>query len=376
MHVPNAIANMCKRYIFACNCKSMLIEQKYMPDPIERAVDLISRALRGRATIESAYNEAGRLAIEINLDRPDQNALTLTLMSKSHYDLHPEEVNPQQIAVLNGLPTDVHERLRTERVSFVDLRKGVVFLDLPNLLVDRTYLPEAPRPRITGDPFSRKRQLVLYALLNQPTHAPWTISHLAEVSGVHVATASRTVHQLEEQNLLTDEAPGRGRRSAVRVVDPRKLLIAWAEHSSLEENVTVRVDAPMGTTTRFLVRLPDLWKHPASWALTGQAGASLLAAHAFFEDIFLYVDVNSVKDLHQVARSMGWYPSPSGRIHLMAPKLSSLIWPNIRMLDDVWVVSSIQLVLDLWNYPLRGREQAEYLINMIMRSPRSEFVTQ
>ena len=337
-----------------------------MNDPTDRVAELIAQALTGRARVVSVQNQSSYADLEIEFDQSERYELTLKTVPESQYDRLLEESSSDEVVVLNGVPADVHERFRARNTSFVDLNRRVVFLSLPHVLVDRTHLPKPKSQRITGDPFSGKRQLVLNTLLSEYADRPWAISQLAKNAGVHVATASRTIRLLEQRSLVRDDAPGQGRSSAVHVTDPRRLLVAWAERSSVERNTTVRVEAPLGTPTRFLRRLPSLWTHAASWALTGQAGASLLAVHASFEDVFMHVNVGTVEDLHQVARSAGWHPSPSGRVHLMAPRVPRLIWPNIRLLDDIPVVSPIQLVLDLWNYPLRGREQAEHLIGTIM----------
>jgi hypothetical protein len=39
----------------------------------------------------------------------------------------------------------------------------------------------------------------------------------------------------------------------------------------------------------------------------------------------------------------------------------------MRTIDEVPVVSDLQLVLDLWHYPLRGREQGEHIRDTILR---------
>jgi len=38
-----------------------------------------------------------------------------------------------------------------------------------------------------------------------------------------------------------------------------------------------------------------------------------------------------------------------------------------RRLGGLWVASDVQLYLDLYDYPVRGREQAEHLYNRHLR---------
>lgn len=53
-----------------------------------------------------------------------------------------------------------------------------------------------------------------------------------------------------------------------------------------------------------------------------------------------------------------------GRLVLLAPYYSTSVWEGVRPIGQLPVVSDLQLVLDLWHYPVRGREQAEHLIEM------------
>jgi hypothetical protein len=47
---------------------------------------------------------------------------------------------------------------------------------------------------------------------------------------------------------------------------------------------------------------------------------------------------------------------------LMRPWYARSAWEGMREVNGVPVVSDLQLVLDLWHYPVRGREQAEMLL--------------
>ncbi len=46
----------------------------------------------------------------------------------------------------------------------------------------------------------------------------------------------------------------------------------------------------------------------------------------------------------------------------MKPYYRDSVWHGAREIADLPVVADLQLALDLWQYPLRGREQAEHLI--------------
>jgi hypothetical protein len=53
---------------------------------------------------------------------------------------------------------------------------------------------------------------------------------------------------------------------------------------------------------------------------------------------------------------------------LMLPYYKNSVFYGRQKAKDLWVVSDIQLYLDLHNYPIRGLEQAEHLFEKRLRS--------
>jgi hypothetical protein len=140
---------------------------------------------------------------------------------------------------------------------------------------------------------------------------------------------------------------------------------AWTRGYDWRLNRGVAVHAPVGDLTRFMHRLPRLMPSGARWALTMQAGASLVAPHATWDRVHVYVDVPSAEGsqaLTELAARAGWTPADDGRLVLLIPYYSTSVWHGLRTIDRLPVVSDLQLALDLWHYPLRGREQAEHLL--------------
>src|SRR5438477_12668 len=92
-----------------------------------------------------------------------------------------------------------------------------------------------------------------------------------------------------------------GRANSVRLTDLRKLLEVWARKYDWTRNGRLAVDAPIGDAQRFLRRLPQSLPG-VRWALTLQAGATLIAPHAKWDKIHLYVDVATNGELASLAR--------------------------------------------------------------------------
>jgi len=103
------------------------------------------------------------------------------------------------------------------------------------------------------------------------------------------------------------------------------------------------------------------------YALTLHAGANLITSFVKTEDIFIYInskdwkkDILNIRqklDLKELVRG--------GNIHLIHPFYKNSVFFNTQKIKGYTVVSNLQLYLDLYNFQPRGREQAEYLRNLL-----------
>lgn len=269
------------------------------------------------------------------------------------------------VAVFRSLPRRERERLRTAGTSFIDL-SGAVFLQAPGLYLDRSDLPadtNVGRGKKGADPYADRGSRVLRALLMAPRGKRWSTQMLARDADVDTATASRVARELRRRDLLRDDTPGQGRRSSIWIPDGRTLIDDWARAYSWQDNPQLRLAAPVGTPRRFIRRLGKLLGE-VRWALTLQAGAAELAPHAAFETIHAYIDPDV--DLAGLAFAQGWEASSSGKLCLMHPTYPESVWFQSRSVRGTPVVSPLQLVLDLWHYPVRGREQAQHLLEAVL----------
>jgi hypothetical protein len=111
-------------------------------------------------------------------------------------------------------------------------------------------------------------------------------------------------------------------------------------------------------------------------ALGFQAGAYLVSPYSTFNQVHLLVDGPSFDMIRpDIERQLELEPRKEGaNLILVRPyyKYSALF--GARKIDSWWVVSDVQLYLDLSRYPLRGQEQAEHLLEKVIR-PRFKKVT-
>lgn len=269
------------------------------------------------------------------------------------------------IWILDRPSKEVRERLRADGASYLDVGRGTVHLALPGLLVDRTGIRVPHRGATTRslrDPFGDRASLVPRLLVARPERR-WNVRAIAAEVGISTMTASHVVRQLDEMQLL--DIHQRGRAREVRLRDVRRLVEHWTVRYNWRRNGALSVQAPIGDPERFLRRLSAAFGR-RRWALTLHAGASLVAPHASWDRVHVYVDVPEDAALAAVADEAGWVPG-DGRLVLLRPLYDDSIWTETQLRERLPVVSSLQLVLDLWHYPVRGREQAEVLLAGLAR---------
>lgn len=96
-----------------------------------------------------------------------------------------------------------------------------------------------------------------------------------------------------------------------------------------------------------------------SYALTRMAGASKIAPFVRFELVDFYV--SSKEEIAFWKEKLELVDVElSGNINLIIPS-DKRILNDLQTVDGIKIVNNIQLYLDLYKYPARGREQAEHL---------------
>lgn len=95
------------------------------------------------------------------------------------------------------------------------------------------------------------------------------------------------------------------------------------------------------------------------YALTKMAGASKIAPFVRFEFVDFYIPSTEEIPFWQEKLELS-YVELGGNINLIVPS-DKRILTDLQDVNGLKIVSNIQLYLDLYKYPARGREQAEYL---------------
>jgi len=336
------------------------------PRFLRAAIDLITAALKPFADLEVDEGRTGTIRIRVRATPRLIRGIVLRPWPANERARTARDARTV-LWVTHRTDAATRETLRNQDASFIDVGTRTVRLHLPGLvLVDRGAVRVERAPRTWSSqrsPFSDLASLVTRSLLAEPGR-DWTLTRLSARAGVSTALASRIVEHLSSASLVRAERTGR--TLEIRLDDPWPLFLRWTGSYRWTENVALHVAAPVGEPRRFLARLDALLRGRRAgrrWALTLHAGASLLGTHATWETVHAYVACRTEAELAEFARRIGWEPSPQGRLVMLAPKYRRSVWWGLtgRERGDPPAVHTIQLMLDLWHYPVRGREQAEHL---------------
>lgn len=199
--------------------------------------------------------------------------------------------------------------------------------------------------------FSKKSADILRVLLvNYPK--TWALRDLATESGTALGYTSRVCNTLISQRLALRSSV----RSELKLMAPEELLRRWAAFShfatttAFTEYYTSEQDI-----TAFLGRIKTV--SSGDYALTGLSGALLVEPFVRPTNTHIYLRKGS--DAGKLAAGLGLIPvEADGNVKIAVAKSDGIFY-GVQEIDGVKVVSDIQLYVDLYNYPARGREAAD-----------------
>lgn len=258
--------------------------------------------------------------------------------------------------------------LRDARAPFIDFA-GNAWLVAPGVHVDRRGFSNPDKEvREQRDLFSDKASLVLRTLLG--ARSPIGVRQIADIVGsdgerikLSPGFVSKLIKELERRGYAAKRDDGIVLRHA------SELLGDWL--------VSYRRRRPPLSRSYFLARpsaeslMPELASsfrnQSVDYVFTGHAGASVVDRYAEFDVVDAYVkEIESAEAaLHEMgARRV----ERGGNVSLSLPYYRESAFYGAQVHDgQIRVASDIQLYLDLYDYPVRGREQAEHLYDRRIR---------
>lgn len=217
--------------------------------------------------------------------------------------------------------------------------------------------------------FDTKSSRIIRVLLSSPSRT-WVLRELAGEASLSLGMAYYVTSSLVEAGYMI-----RNDSSKLTLTDPQRLIRRWAAYNNyLSANKFFEYYTFDAEFEAFLSRfssVPDSLKD--AYALTLHAGAWLVAPYVRPTDFHIYVHPRlSKKELTAFAQSLKLSPiERSGNVRLVSPYDEGVFYGS-ALIDNVRVVSSVQLYVDLYSFPGRGEEAAEKLLDKITKEWKTE----
>ena len=213
--------------------------------------------------------------------------------------------------------------------------------------------------------FADKASLVLRKMLQNPEKR-WVVRDFTGSGGVSLGMSQEVLEAMEKNGYV--ERFKKGPNSYTILTNKEKSISDWVKEYSFDQNV---IDTYYSADKNILNKFRKVLKEN-QYALTLHTGANLMTSFVRTEEIFIYMnlkdwkkdilDIRQKLDLKELVRG--------GNIHLVQPFYKNSVFFNTQKIKGYAVVSNLQLYLDLYNFQPRGREQAEYLKNLLEEKGR------
>jgi len=212
--------------------------------------------------------------------------------------------------------------------------------------------------------FSDKATIVIRAMLLQP-EKKWVARDFEKEFDVGRARAAAVLSTLRKKGFVGGIRSGRLAHSVLQ--NKKGLLSEWLKFYSFELNKAHLYYSPHGDVLPRLKNFFEAKKLPNGYALTLHTGANLITNYVNTPAVYCYLrsekfnevslDLRQALDLKELKKG--------GNFYLIRPYYKNGVFLNNRIIKGYNVVSGLQLYLDLYNFPQRGKDHAHYLLKTL-----------
>lgn len=188
----------------------------------------------------------------------------------------------------------------------------------------------------------------------------WVITDLAK-EGVSLGWASEILTEMSREGYIERILKGPSSYNLLKY--PDKLISDWVKWYRFKYNTVYSFYSPIKDIEDKLVKYLNKNKMP--YALTLFSGAKRIAPYVNDPRVHIYIpDFKVLGDLIRFRENFNILEiEKTGNIHFVLPYYNHSIFKYLQNIKGTKVVSILQLYLDLYTFNLRGKEQAEYLLN-------------
>jgi len=218
--------------------------------------------------------------------------------------------------------------------------------------------------------FSDKATIVMRAMLSQP-NKKWVARDFEKEFGVGRARAAAVLSILRKKGFVGGIRSG---RLAYSILQNRKgLLEEWLKFYAFELNKAHLYYSPHEDVLPRLKDFLEAKKLTNEYALTLHTGANLITNYVSTPSVYCYLrsenfnevslDLRQALDLKELKKG--------GNFYIIKPYYKRGVFFNNQTIKGYNVVSDLQLYLDLYNFPQRGKEHAQYLLKTLKEKGKS-----
>ena len=245
-------------------------------------------------------------------------------------------------------------------VGFLDL-SGNAYVDFDSFYMEIEGKPNRFKyPSEATGLFNPKAERILrFYLLKDPGKEVSGDSYrnITKEVGVSLGQLSKVNKKLDEFGLWLEQPEG------LKIIDKMKLLDLWRENYRSERNEVLNLYSIM-QVSQIEKQLVEFCKtKKIQYALTLFSGANRLAPFTRYNVATTYFS----GDLEELKRDLELKEVPSGANLQIRVPYDEGVYYKAREVDSVRVANPMQIYLDLYNYAGRGREQAEFLRERIIK---------
>jgi hypothetical protein len=237
-------------------------------------------------------------------------------------------------------------------IGFLDL-SGNAYLDFNSFYLEIEGKPSKFKsPDKLSGLFNPKGERVLrFYLLQEKDESAVNYRQIAKEASVSLGQVSKVNKKLDELGLWIEGSEG------AKAFDKAKLLDLWRDNYRFEKNRILNFYS--------MKQIPEIEKQIADfcradgiqYALSLFSGSNRLAPFTRYNVATSYFS----GDIEKMRKDLELKEVPSGpNLQIMIP-YDEGVYYKAREVDSITVANPIQIYLDLYNYRGRGREQAEFL---------------
>jgi hypothetical protein len=205
--------------------------------------------------------------------------------------------------------------------------------------------------------YSTKAERILRVLLTTPQQS-WKTEALAQAAKVSYGQVSNVKALLADREWLTSDEDG------IRLINPKAVLDEWATQYRYQRNKISSYYAMADVTECEYKFAEACQSRKMQYALTAFSGAARLAPTVRYQRMTAYI----VGDPDVLADALGWKRVSGGaNVNLLTPYDEGVFF-DVREIDEVQIVTPIQIYLDLQDSRGRGQEAAQNIRKVIEQS--------